>query len=98
MKPVTEVRRLALVCAIVMGTIAAGASFARAQSLGELNRRLDALEPQVAEGVSNPEAASEAISQLDSAEAEFAQVADGARVNSSLYGTYDRLEEMLNRM
>jgi hypothetical protein len=98
MKPVTEVRRLALVCAIVMGAIAAAASLAGAQSLGELNRRLDAIEPQVAEGVSNPEVASEAISQLDSAEAEFAQVADGSRVSSSLYGTYDRLEEMLNRM
>ena len=43
MKPVTEVRRLVLVSAIVMGAIAAGTAVARAQSLGELNRRLDDL-------------------------------------------------------
>lgn len=98
MKPVTEVRRLALVCAIVMGTIAAGAAVAAAQSLGDLNRRIETLEPQVAEGVSNPEVASAAITQLDAAEAEFARVAEGARPNRALLGNYDRLEAMLNRM
>jgi len=98
MKPVTGARRLARVCAMVAMTIVAGAAIASAQSLGELNRRLDALEPQIAEGVSDPGVASEVISQLDSAEAEFAQVAEGARVNSTLYSTYDRLESMLNRM
>ena len=98
MKPVTVVRRLALGCATVMMAIVVGAAIASAQSLSELNRRLDALEPQVAEAVSNPSVASEVISQLDAAEAEFAQIAEGARANGSLYGAYDRLESMLNRM
>jgi hypothetical protein len=98
MKPVTVARRLALGCATVMMAIVVGAAIASAQSLSELNRRLDALEPQVAEGVSNPSVASDVISQLDAAEAEFAQVAEGARANGALYGAYDRLESMLDRM
>ena len=98
MKPVSELRRLALVCAIVAGTIAAGAGVSAAQSLGDLNGRIEALEPQVSEGVNNPEAASQAITQLDAAEAEFARAAEGARPSSALMSTYDRLESMLNRL
>jgi tetratricopeptide (TPR) repeat protein len=94
----TVVRRLALTCAIIIAMIAAGMTIASAQSLSELNRKIDALEPQVAEGVSNPEVASEAITELDAAEANFARVAEGARINSTLMSTYDRLESMLNRM
>ncbi len=90
--------RAALACAIVTGMIAAGAPAARAQSLGELNRKLDALEPEVAEGATNPAVASGAISELDSAESDFARLADGARSTSQLLAAYDRLEEMLNRM
>src|SRR3984957_14241775 len=95
---VTVVRRLALICAIALAMIAAGLTIASAQSLSELNRKIDALEPQVAEGVSNPEVASEAITELDAAEADFARVAEGARINSTLMSTYDRLESMLNRL
>ncbi len=99
MKPVTEVRRLALLGALIAATIAAGAPVAAAQSLGDLNQRIAELEPQVSEGVSNPEVASQAITQLDAAEAEFARVAEGARrPNSALMSSYDRLEAMLNRM
>jgi tetratricopeptide (TPR) repeat protein len=98
MHRLTAVRRLALTGAIVIAMIAAGTTLASAQSLGELNRKIDALEPQVAQGVSNPAVASEAITQLDAAEAAFSRVAEGARINSTLMSTYDRLESMLNRM
>ena len=77
----TVVRRLALTCAIIIAMIAAGMTIASAQSLSELNRKIDALEPQVAEGVSNPEVASEAITELDAAEANFARVAEGAQAS-----------------
>ena len=98
MGPVTEVRRLALRGAIIAATIAVVSSLAMAQTVSDLNRQLDELEPQVSEGVSNPEVASEAITQLDAAEAEFARIAEGARPNSALMTSYDRLESMLNRM
>ncbi|MEA2650032.1 MAG: hypothetical protein QOG61_2467, partial [Candidatus Binataceae bacterium] len=51
MHRLTAVRRLALTGAIVIAMIAAAMTLASAQSLGELNRKIDALEPQVAEGV-----------------------------------------------
>jgi len=98
MRLVTELRRLALLLALIVATIVAGVSVAAAQSLGEVSRRLDELEPQVSEGVSNPELASQVITQLDAAEADFARVAEGARPNSALMSSYDRLEAMLNRM
>ena len=99
MKRVTELRRLALAAALIAATtVVAVVSVASAQSLGELNRRIDELEPQVSAGVNNPEVASQAITQLDAAEADFARVAEGARPNSVLMSAYDRLEAMLNRM
>ena len=51
---------------------------ASAQSLGELNRRLNEIEPTVSRGLSNPQAASDAINQLDEAESEFAQIVEFA--------------------
>jgi len=69
-----------------------------AQSLGELNRRLGALEPQAAEGVTNPQAASDVITQLDAAESEFAQIASTGHDQEALIETYDQLEVMLNRL
>jgi thioredoxin-like negative regulator of GroEL len=72
---------------------------AAAQTLRGLNETLDQIEPEVAQGVSNPESASEAIERLDQAEADFARVAEGGRVNpEELLATYDRLERMLNQM
>jgi hypothetical protein len=98
MKPVTELRRWAPRGALIAATILIAASAASAQSLGELNRRISGLESQVSEGESNPAVASEAITQLDAAEADFARVAEGARPSSALLSTYDQLEGMLNRM
>src|SRR5579859_2901680 len=98
MKPVTELRRRAVRGALIAAAILTAASAASAQSLGELNRRVNQLEPQVSEGASNPAVASEAITQLDAAEADFARLAEGARASSALLSTYDQLEGMLNRM
>ena len=50
------------------------------------------------EGVSSPQAASEAITQLDAAESEFGGIADDSRNKAALLDTYERLESMLNRM
>src|ERR1700759_4504710 len=72
---------------------------ASAQSLGELNRRLNEIEPTVSRGLSNPQAASDAINQLDEAESEFAQIVENGRNNrEELIATYSRLERMLNQM
>ena len=98
MTPVTALRRRALPAALIAVAILIAASAASAQSLGELNRRISALEPQVSAGESNPAVASEAIAQLDAAEADFARVAEGARPSSALLSAYDQLEGMLNRM
>lgn len=86
---------IVMVAAIFLST----ARSAAAQTLGELNRRLNEIEPKVSEGVSNPQVASEAISQLDEAESDFAQIAENDRNNrEELIATYSRLEQMLNRM
>jgi TolA-binding protein len=64
-----------------------------------VNRRLDESAPQASEGLSNPEAASTAIDQLDRAEADFAQIVDASREDrADLLATYGRLESMLNRL
>ncbi len=101
MKPVIEIRGLALRGALVATIIAAAfaaAVPAAASDLGDLNRRIAELEPQVSAGVSNPAVASRVITQLDAAEAQFARIAEGKRSTSALLSTYDRLESMLNRM
>ncbi|HVC43932.1 MAG TPA: tetratricopeptide repeat protein [Candidatus Binataceae bacterium] len=97
-RPVRELRRSALVIVMAVAAFVAFGVRASAQSLGELNRRLESIEPQVAAGMTDPAAASAAISQLDEAESDFARIADGARSTSALLGTYDRLEDLLNRM
>ena len=72
---------------------------ATAQTLRGLNETLDQIEPAAAQGVSNPDAASEAIDRLDQAEADFARVAEGGRVDQEeLLVTYHRLERMLSQM
>ncbi|MBV8451894.1 MAG: hypothetical protein JOZ29_06425, partial [Deltaproteobacteria bacterium] len=79
--------------------IAASRHPAMAQSLRGLNETLDHIESTVAQGVTNPEAASEAIDRLDQAEADFARVAEGGRVDQEeLLVTYHRLERMLSQM
>ncbi len=75
------------------------ASAANAQSLNELDRRLEALAPDVAAGLSNPATASDAIDRLDKAEADFAQIAENEHADrGDLLATYGRLEEMLDRL
>jgi hypothetical protein len=84
---------------LLLAGLSLTARTAAAQSLGELNRRLSELEPRVSEGVSNPQIAAEVIGQLDTAESDFAQVAENGRNNrEELIATYSRLEAMLNRM
>lgn len=72
---------------------------AQASSLAALNSRLSALEPQVAEALTNPSAASALIQQLNEAEGQFEQIDDSGRVSRSrLIGAYSRLESMLSRL
>jgi hypothetical protein len=100
MKPVGNLRKAALrAIAVGVAMLLAAAPIAAAQSLGDLNRRLNQIEPQVSEGVGNPEAASEAINRLDQAEADFARITENGRVaQQGLLDTYNRLEAMLDRM
>jgi len=89
-------RALIVMLAAIFLSIAHSAA---AQTLGELNRRLGEIEPRVSAGVTDPQAASEAITQLDEAESDFAQIAENSRNNrEELIATYSRLEQMLNRM
>lgn len=75
------------------------ASIASAQSLRDLNSRLNEIEPQVHAGMHDTEAASDAIDRLDAAETEFAQLADsGGADRDDLLATYGRLETMLEQM
>lgn len=67
-------------------------------SLSGLNARLSALEPRVTEAVSNPAAASSVISELDTAEGEFEEAANGRVSRGALLETYVQLESMLNRI
>jgi hypothetical protein len=84
---------------LVIAAIFASPSRAAAQTLRDLNETLDQIEPQVAQGVSNPDAASGAIDRLDQAEADFARVAEQGRVDQEeLLETYRRLERMLDQM
>jgi len=84
---------------VAAGVLLALASAANAQSLNELNRRLGEIAPQAAAGLSNPDAASSAIDQLDKAEADFAQIAENERADrADLLATYGRLEEMLDQL
>jgi len=72
---------------------------ATAQTLRGLNETLDQIEPGIAQGISNPGAASESIDRLDQAEADFARVAEEGRVDQEeLLVTYHRLERMLDQM
>jgi outer membrane protein assembly factor BamD (BamD/ComL family) len=99
MTPVSDPRRPALAILAVLAIIAAASAPAAAQSLRELNQRLDEIAPQVSEGMTNPQAASAAIDRLDQAESDFAQIAENGRVGQAdLLATYSRLESMLSRM
>ncbi|MBV8360842.1 MAG: hypothetical protein JO189_23345, partial [Deltaproteobacteria bacterium] len=76
-----------------------GERSAMAQALRGLNETLEEIEPAVAQGVTNPDTASEAIDRLDQAEADFARIAEGGRVDQEeLLVTYHRLEHMLSQM
>jgi outer membrane protein assembly factor BamD (BamD/ComL family) len=79
--------------------IVGGSCGAAAQTLRGLNATLNEIEPSVAHGVTDPEAASEAIDRLDQAEADFARIAEQGRVDQDeLLMTYQRLERMLDQM
>jgi hypothetical protein len=73
------------------------ASTAGAQTLNELNRRIEATAPDAAAGRSDPQVASDVIDRLDKAEADFAEIAEEGRADrAELLATYGRLEEMLD--
>ena len=76
-------------------------SRANAQSLSALNGELSRLAPRVSSSISstNYEEATDVVSQLDSAEANFAKIAESGRIDKgAVMETYERLEELLNRM
>jgi len=86
---------LILSVGLFLGSVVA----AWAQSLGDLNRRLNELEPRVSSGVNNPQAASDVIDELDQAETEFARIVEQEKpTRGDIAGTYERLEGMLDRV
>src|SRR5690242_18391280 len=82
---------------LVLLMLAVWPSEARA-SLAGLNSRLNALEPRVNEALSNPAAASSVVSEFDTAEGEFEELANGRESRSQLIESYLQLESMLNRI
>jgi thioredoxin-like negative regulator of GroEL len=87
-----------MIAAAVAAMVLSG-GVAAADSLSALNQRLDAVEPQVSQAVSDPALASSVINRLDEDEAEFAQLAESSHYSRDrLLDTYSRLEDMLNRM
>ena len=81
----------------IMATLAAPAI--ASGGLGQLNRRIDDVEPQVEEAISSPAAAPGVIQQLNEAEADFEQTLAGSRNDrEELLATYSRLESLLSRI
>ena len=98
MTPAFKRRRL-LAALVVAGAVVLGPAAAQAQSLAEFNRQLDTLGPEVAGALDNQAQADSVVNRLDAAEAEFARIASGGRVNAAeLMAAYDRLESMLERV
>jgi len=89
--------RLFVIIAVAVLTF--GATSASAQSLEELNSRLDGLEPKVNAALSNESQAPQVVSELDQAEADFAKVASNPKIDKgSLVPAYSRLESMIERL
>jgi hypothetical protein len=92
-------RRIWLGLVPLMALFGLAVSFSAASaSLGGLNSRLNALESRVNEAVSDPAVASSVISELDEAEGEFEEAANGRNSRGELIETYGQLESMLNRI
>jgi len=86
---------------MVIVALATWSSRANAQSLSALNNELSGLASRVSEASSgtNYEEANDVVGQLDRAEANFAKIAESGKADkASLMETYERLEELLNRM
>ncbi len=72
---------------------------AAAQSSGQLEGELSSLSGQMSSAESNESTADQVISRLDTAEADFAKLASGGKVDKgSLIPIYHQLESMLDRM
>src|SRR5229473_1694445 len=94
----SDLRRFVLIACFACALFA-GPGIAAAQSLGELDQRLNALAPRVDEATANSGAASDVVSQLDQAESDFARIAENSRVDrDAMLSAYTRLDRMLDRI
>jgi hypothetical protein len=97
----TLISRHLLATLVAIVALATASGRAAAQSLSALNAELSQLSPRVSAAISGSDyaEAGEVVGRLDQAEANFAKIAEGLRADkSSLAGTYERLEQMLDRM
>ena len=97
MKRMLHPRRIVAGLVPLMALFGLALSFSVVGASG-LNARLNALESRVNEAVSDPAAASSVISELDTAEGEFEEAANGRSGRGELIETYLQLESMLNRI
>jgi hypothetical protein len=97
MKRMLHLRRIVAGLVPLIALLGLALSFSVVGASG-LNARLNALESRVNEAVSDPAAASSVISELDTAEGEFEEIANGRNGRSELIETYLQLESMLNRI
>jgi hypothetical protein len=83
----------------ILGALVLLAGSASAQSIGELNSQLAAIEGQLGSAESNPSTANEVVTKLDHLESLFAQIANSPKSDkTALAPAYDRLDSALNRM
>jgi hypothetical protein len=98
MKRVLFPHRL-MVMLIAFFALALTAGIAAAQSTGQLEGELSSLSGQMSSAESNESTADQVISRLDTAEADFAKLASGGKVDKgSLIPIFHQLESMLDRM
>jgi len=83
----------------LIAAVAFYASVVAAQSLGDLSGQLSSLSGQMSAAESNEGTADKVIGQLDAAEATFAKLASGGKVDKgALIPMYRQLDSMLDRM
>ncbi len=92
------IRRL-MATTVIGAFVALATGAALAQSLGDLNSQLSAIESQMSSAMSSDAAAQSAVEKLDSAEKMFAQISSSPKANKAeLQPAFDRLESMLARL
>ncbi|MHB8383902.1 MAG: tetratricopeptide repeat protein [Candidatus Binataceae bacterium] len=84
---------------VAVGALVLAAAAVRAQSLGEVQSQLSAIEGKMSAARTDPTTAGEVITDLDRLEAQFAKVSSSGKVDRSALGpTYNQIDDALSSM